>query len=46
MKEIRLHGRGGLGVVKASQLVVRAAVEGFPNIFLCSSLYKGFFIPL
>ena len=28
MKEIRLHGRGGLGVVKASQLVVRAAVEG------------------
>lgn len=28
MKEIRLHGRGGLGVVKASQLVVQAAVEG------------------
>lgn len=28
MKEIRLHGRGGQGVVKASQLVVKAAVEG------------------
>ncbi len=26
MKEIRLHGRGGQGVVKASQLVVKAAV--------------------
>lgn len=26
MKEIRLHGRGGQGVVKASQIVVRAAV--------------------
>lgn len=28
MKEVRLHGRGGQGVVKASQLVVKAAVEG------------------
>ena len=28
MKEIRLHGRGGQGVVKASQIVVRAAVAG------------------
>lgn len=28
MKEIRLHGRGGMGVVKASQLVVKAAVDG------------------
>ena len=28
MKEIRLHGRGGQGVVKASQIVVKAAVEG------------------
>ena len=28
MKEIRLHGRGGQGVVKASQMVVKAAVEG------------------
>ena len=27
MKEIRLHGRGGQGVVKASQIVVRAAVR-------------------
>lgn len=27
MKEIRLHGRGGQGVVKASQIVVRAAVK-------------------
>ena len=27
MKEIRLQGRGGQGVVKASQLVVEAAVE-------------------
>ena len=26
MKEIRLQGRGGQGVVKASQLVVEAAV--------------------
>ena len=28
MKEIRLHGRGGQGVVKASQMVVAAAVKG------------------
>lgn len=28
MKEIRLHGRGGQGVVKASQIVVKAAVDG------------------
>lgn len=28
MKEIRLHGRGGQGVVKASQLIVKAAVQG------------------
>ena len=28
MKEIRLHGRGGQGVVKASQIIVTAAVEG------------------
>ena len=28
LKEIRLHGRGGQGVVKASQMVVKAAVEG------------------
>ncbi|MCI2063128.1 MAG: 2-oxoacid:acceptor oxidoreductase family protein [Eubacteriaceae bacterium] len=28
MKEIRLHGRGGQGAVKAAQLVVRAAVTG------------------
>lgn len=27
MKEIRLHGRGGQGVVKASQIVVHAAVR-------------------
>lgn len=27
MKEIRLHGRGGQGVVKASQIVVRSAVR-------------------
>lgn len=26
MKEIRLHGRGGLGVVKAAQTIVKAAV--------------------
>lgn len=31
MKEIRLHGRGGQGVVKASQIVVRAAVAGGKN---------------
>ncbi|HIV33996.1 MAG TPA: 2-oxoacid:acceptor oxidoreductase family protein [Candidatus Blautia intestinigallinarum] len=28
MKEIRLHGRGGQGVVKASQILVKAAVAG------------------
>ena len=28
MKEIRLHGRGGQGVVKASQIIVSAAVAG------------------
>lgn len=28
MKEIRLHGRGGQGVVKASQIIVKAAVMG------------------
>lgn len=28
MKEIRLHGRGGQGVVKASQMIVKAAVTG------------------
>ena len=28
LKEKRLHGRGGQGVVKASQMVVKAAVEG------------------
>lgn len=28
MKEIRLHGRGGQGVVKASQIVVKAVVKG------------------
>ena len=28
MIEIRLHGRGGQGVVKASHIVVRAAVAG------------------
>lgn len=28
MKEIRLHGRGGQGVVKASQMIVKAAVMG------------------
>lgn len=28
MKEIRLHGRGGQGVVKASQIIVKAAVLG------------------
>lgn len=27
MKEIRLHGRGGQGVVKASQIVVKSAVD-------------------
>ena len=27
MKEIRLHGRGGQGVVKASQIVVKAVVQ-------------------
>lgn len=27
MKELRLHGRGGQGVVKASHIVVKAAVE-------------------
>lgn len=27
MKEIRLHGRGGQGVVKASQIVVKSAVN-------------------
>lgn len=27
MKEIRLHGRGGQGVVKASQIVVKAVVK-------------------
>jgi len=27
MKEIRLHGRGGQGVVKSSQIVVKAAVD-------------------
>lgn len=28
MKEIRLHGRGGQGVVKASQMIVKTAVMG------------------
>lgn len=28
MKEIRFHGRGGQGVVKAAQILVRTAVEG------------------
>lgn len=28
MKEIRLHGRGGQGVVKASQMIVKASVMG------------------
>ena len=28
MKEIRFHGRGGQGVVKASQIIVKAAVMG------------------
>ena len=28
MTEIRLHGKGGQGVVKASQIVVQAAVAG------------------
>lgn len=28
MKEIRLHGRGGQGLIKAAQIVVRAAVAG------------------
>ncbi|MCF0137565.1 MAG: 2-oxoacid:acceptor oxidoreductase family protein [Oscillospiraceae bacterium] len=28
MKEIRLHGRGGQGVVKASHIVVKSAVAG------------------
>lgn len=27
MKEIRLHGRGGQGVVKAAQIIVKTAVE-------------------
>lgn len=27
MKEIRLHGRGGQGVVKAAQIIVKSAVE-------------------
>lgn len=36
MKEIRLHGRGGQGVVKASQIVVRAVV---------ASKKQGQFIP-
>ena len=27
MQEIRLHGRGGQGLVKASHIVVRTAVE-------------------
>ncbi len=36
MKEIRLHGRGGQGVVKASQIIVKAAVAGG---------IKGQFIP-
>lgn len=36
MKEIRLHGRGGQGVVKASQIIVKAAVAGGS---------KGQFIP-
>jgi 2-oxoacid:acceptor oxidoreductase gamma subunit (pyruvate/2-ketoisovalerate family) len=31
MKEIRLHGRGGQGVVKASQIIVKAAVAGGIN---------------
>lgn len=31
MKEIRLHGRGGQGVVKASQILVRAAVAEGKN---------------
>ena len=37
MKEIRLHGRGGQGVVKASHIVVKAAV---------GSGTHGQFIPL
>jgi len=28
MKEIRLHGRGGLGAVKAAEALVYAAVMG------------------
>ncbi len=31
MKEIRLHGRGGQGVVKASQIIVKVAVAGGIN---------------
>lgn len=35
MKEIRLHGRGGQGVVKASQIVVKAVVaEGKQGQFI------------
>ena len=35
MQEIRLHGRGGQGVVKASQLVVKAAVaDGIHGQFI------------
>ncbi len=35
MKEVRLHGRGGQGVVKASQMVVKAAVaDGLHGQFI------------
>ena len=38
MKEIRLHGRGGQGVVKASQLIVKAAVKAAGMVSLFHSL--------
>jgi len=38
--EIRLHGRGGQGVVKAAEIIVRAAVDG--NRFGVSIPFFGF----
>lgn len=40
MKEIRLHGRGGQGTVKASEIIVWAAVRG--GLYANSIPYFGF----
>lgn len=40
MKEIRLHGRGGQGTVKASEIIVQAAVNG--GLYACAIPFFGF----